>query len=221
VIVQELGQAGGAITAMAAVAATGPGVSAQAPVAEGATKGKQQADALKAAEGEAPAPRKEPAPQGGEPEPPKGPKDPDPGAGYKPLTKPEYDKLSPAKQREHLTKWMKDHGVSRTYLSDRHHAWPEYLGGDAKQALISLDELKHTKFHSLLDSVLKRRKGTAYYAARTPAQKAEDIATLKRIARDFDIVEGTKISEQLRTVLKGTQYEDPPLLKAKVVPGIP
>jgi hypothetical protein len=188
-------------------AVTGQSLILMSQVAEGATKGKEDADVLKAAEAEAQKGGKAGGGKTGGGEPPKAPKDP--GPGYKPLSKAEFDKLSPAQRQEHLTKWMKAHNVERIVRSAKHHAWPEYLGGPAKQALLSLDELKHIKFHTLLDTVLPRSRGVAYYAARTPAQKAEDIATLRRIARDFDIEEGTKISEQLEKVLKGAQYAVP------------
>jgi hypothetical protein len=129
---------------------------------------------------------------------------------FKEITKEEYDKLTPAQQQEHLTRWMKAHNVERIIRSAKHHCWPEYLGGPAKQPLLSLDALKHIKFHSLLDTVLPRKLGAAYYAAKSPAEKIKDIATLRRIARDFDLEEGTKISEQLNAVLKGTPYEKIP-----------
>ncbi|HET7049605.1 MAG TPA: hypothetical protein VFI54_15175 [Solirubrobacteraceae bacterium] len=129
---------------------------------------------------------------------------------FKELTKPEYDKLKPAEQQQYLTQWMKAHNVKRIIRSAKHHAWPEYLGGPAKQPLLSLDELTHIKFHSLLDTALPRSEGAAFYAAKSLAEKSKDIATLRRIARDFDLVEGTRISEQLTKVLKGTPFENQP-----------
>jgi hypothetical protein len=171
----------------------GQGLVFMAQVGGDANQAKGKADSLKAQEGEKPA-------GGSGSEPPKEPP-------FKELSKAEYDKLSPAQQQDYLTQWMKAHKVERIIRSAKHHAWPEYLGGPAKQPLLSLDELKHIQFHSLLDTRLPRARGAAYYAARSPAQKLEDIATLRRIARDFDLVEGTKISEQLNAVLKGTPYE--------------
>jgi hypothetical protein len=133
-----------------------------------------------------------------------------PGPQFKSLSKAEYDKLTPAQQQEHLTQWMKAHNVERIIRSAKHHCWPEYLGGPAKQPLLSIDELKHIEFHSLLDTQLPRKLGSAFYAAKSPAEKVKDIATLRRVARDFDLEEGTKISQQLNAVLKGTPYENIP-----------
>jgi hypothetical protein len=129
---------------------------------------------------------------------------------FKEITKVEYDKLTHAQRQEYLGLWMKANNRDRIFLSEKHHAWPEYLGGPANQPLLSLDLFKHNKFHKLLDSVLPRNRATAFYAAKTPAQKIADIATLRRVARDFDLVEHTKISEQLNKVLKGTPYENLP-----------
>ena len=58
--------------------------------------------------------------------------------------------------------------------------------------------------------MLPRWRGAAFHAAKTPAQKAADIATLRRVARDFNLVEHTDILEQLNKVLKRTPYENLP-----------
>jgi hypothetical protein len=129
---------------------------------------------------------------------------------FKDLTKAEFDKLTPAQQQAHLTQWMTANKVERIIRSAKHHAWPEYIGGPANQPLLSLDEVKHIKFHSLLDTILPRKLGSSYYASRSAAQKIQDIAILRRVARDFDLVEGTRISDQLNLVLKGTPYENLP-----------
>jgi hypothetical protein len=103
---------------------------------------------------------------------------------------------------------MMRHGIERLPdVINEHHAWPKYLGGPDAGPLISIDERLHQLLHAGLDQLLPRSKGSAYYAALSEAEKAKNIEILKAIARDFDIENGTKISEILAKALRGTIYE--------------
>lgn len=119
----------------------------------------------------------------------------------------EWEKLTPQEQQNFVKQWMEEHGVKTLYEWNDHHAWPKYLGGPEAGPLETLDERLHQLFHAGLDQVLPRKAGQAFYASLAEAQKIENIKTLLRYTRDFDVTYGTKVYPKLVKALKGTPYE--------------
>lgn len=78
-----------------------------------------------------------------------------------------------------------------------HHAWPKYLGGPAKQQLVSLAEKTHLAFHSGLDKILPRQWSTKYYAGLTGAARQQMLKDLASYARQFDAKHGTKLYDAM------------------------
>ena len=75
-----------------------------------------------------------------------------------------------------------------------HHAWPQYLGGLAKQSLQKLSKELHDLYHSGLDKVLPRQiKGgaTAYYASLSGAEQSRNFQKLMEYTKAFDAAHGT------------------------------
>ena len=122
----------------------------------------------------------------------------------------EWEKLSPEEQKAFVDQYMKERNIPRlpTDTND-HHVWPKYLGGPEDGPLETLDERLHQLFHAGLDRVLPRtaKGGQEYYASLSEAQKIENIKSLLRYTRDFDVTYGTKVYEKLLQALKGSQYE--------------
>jgi len=148
---------------------------------------------------------------GGPPEgAPKEPAPKEPLPSERKFTKAEWDKLSDADKRAFEDQWMKEHKVTRIEVVNDHHAWPKYLGGPEQGPLISLDERLHQLYHAGLDALLPRGKTVAYYASLSEAQKVENIMTLLRYTRDFDLDYHTHILDTLTKALKGTPYEGLP-----------
>ena len=79
----------------------------------------------------------------------------------------------------------------------KHHAWPKYLGGAAKQELVPLSRKLHDAFHSGLDKILPRQWTTKYYQNLGPAAKAEVLRDLATYTRAFDAKHGTNIFDAL------------------------
>jgi hypothetical protein len=79
----------------------------------------------------------------------------------------------------------------------KHHAWPKYLGGAAKQDLVTLPRKVHEAFHSGLDKILPRQWGAEYYQKLSPAAKEEVLRDLADYTRAFDTKHGTSIFDAL------------------------
>jgi len=79
----------------------------------------------------------------------------------------------------------------------RHHAWPKYLGGAAKQELAPLTRNLHNAFHAGLDKIAPRRWGAQYYANLPAAAKAEVLRDLANYTLAFDAKYGTEIYKYL------------------------
>jgi hypothetical protein len=78
-----------------------------------------------------------------------------------------------------------------------HHAWPKYLGGPAKQDLARLPKSVHDAFHSGLDKILPRQRGTAYYEGLSPAARQQLQRDLADYTRAFDAKYGTQLYESM------------------------
>jgi len=104
-----------------------------------------------------------------------------------------------------------------------HHAWAKFLGGPAKQELARLHQSLHAMFHRDLATELKAagfprvggRGGSttrwAEYFAENPGKQDEAIAILRRVTREFDRKNGTKVSKYLDEALaKGKASASPP-----------
>lgn len=78
-----------------------------------------------------------------------------------------------------------------------HHAWPKYLGGPAKQDLARLPKSVHDAFHSGLDKILPRQRGTAYYEGLSPAARQQTQRDLADYTRAFDAKNGTRLYESM------------------------
>ena len=78
-----------------------------------------------------------------------------------------------------------------------HHPWPMYLGGKTQQILEALPKAIHDAYHSGLDKILARQKGAAYYAALSPAARAEALQDLAAYTKAFDAKYGTKLYDAM------------------------
>jgi len=74
-----------------------------------------------------------------------------------------------------------------------HHPWPKYLGGPGRQDLARLPKTVHDAFHSGLDKILPRQRGTAHYAGLSPAARLQ----MQRDLADFTIAFDAKYGTQL------------------------
>ncbi len=78
-----------------------------------------------------------------------------------------------------------------------HHSWPMYLGGDKIQDLVPLEKWLHDAYHSGLDTVLARQKGTLYYEGLTGAAKEKVLQDLAVYTKSFDAKYGTKLYDAM------------------------
>jgi hypothetical protein len=91
-------------------------------------------------------------------------------------------------------------GVARGIAADAihlHHAWPKYLGGPAKQDLVSLPRSLHVEYHRGLDKVLPKRRGTAHYESLGPTERQQALQDLATYTKNFDAEHGTKLYDAL------------------------
>lgn len=79
----------------------------------------------------------------------------------------------------------------------KHHAWPKYLGGAAKQDLVTLPRKVREAFHSGLDKLLPRQWGAEYYQKLAPAARDQVLRDLADYTRAFDTKHGTSIFDAL------------------------
>lgn len=78
-----------------------------------------------------------------------------------------------------------------------HHPWPKYLGGPAKQDLAKLSESLHKSYHSGLDKILPRQRGTAYYDKLSPQAKQQLMSDLAAYTKAFDAKYGTRLYDSM------------------------
>lgn len=76
-----------------------------------------------------------------------------------------------------------------------HHPYPKYLGGHQQQILEPLPKKIHDAYHSGLDKVLPRQKGTAYYESLAPLPRAQAQRDLGDYTQAFDSKYGTNLHE--------------------------
>jgi uncharacterized protein RhaS with RHS repeats len=78
-----------------------------------------------------------------------------------------------------------------------HHAWPMYLGGPSKQALVPMPTQLHQAFHSGLDKILPRQWGKAYYDGLGANARRQMMQDLAAYTRAFDQKYGTRLHDAL------------------------
>lgn len=76
-----------------------------------------------------------------------------------------------------------------------HHPWPQYLGGPANQRLVDLPRTLHETYHSGLDKILPRQRGTSYYE--NLSQRTQMLRDLGDYTRAFDAKHGTKLYDAM------------------------
>ncbi|MCL6592090.1 MAG: hypothetical protein K6U80_19355 [Firmicutes bacterium] len=84
-------------------------------------------------------------------------------------------------------------GVSGDVAERLHHAWPMYLGGPFKQNLQKLSKSLHDEYHSGLDKLLPRQKGSDYYKNLSPEAQAEAFEEFMNYTKAFDEKYGTNL----------------------------
>lgn len=108
-------------------------------------------------------------------------------------------------------------------IIEGHHGWPKFMGGPTKQKLADLYHNIHTMYHDELAAALKQAgfpriggrgggtKDWARYFEENPAREREALDILRRVTRDFDKRNNTKISNYLdRALAKGKPSTSPP-----------
>jgi hypothetical protein len=81
--------------------------------------------------------------------------------------------------------------------TQQHHAFPQYLGGAAKQSLVPLQTAVHQAYHAALDKVLPRQVGKAYYDALSPSARTQMLQDLGSVTQAFDAKFGTNLYSAL------------------------
>jgi hypothetical protein len=86
-------------------------------------------------------------------------------------------------------------GTSGKQLSlfNGHHAFPQYLGGLAKQVLVPIGRVLHEAFHAGLDEFLPRAQGAVAFIR----NRGQVLSKLFDYTRDFDRINGTHITQPL------------------------
>ena len=79
----------------------------------------------------------------------------------------------------------------------RHHAWPKYLDGAERQDLVPLPKSLHDSFHSGLDKILPRQKGTAFYDSLSGPARDRVLRDLADYTKAFDAKHGTSLYEAM------------------------
>ncbi|THD83270.1 MAG: hypothetical protein E7812_00305 [Phenylobacterium sp.] len=107
-------------------------------------------------------------------------------------------------------------------IVEGHHSFPKFMGGAVDQELARIHHSLHTMFHAdlraaLKDAGLPRIGGTggstedwANFFSANPAKREEAMAILKRVTREFDRNNGTRISKYLDPALSDGQAPTPP-----------
>ncbi|MDP3703363.1 MAG: hypothetical protein Q8R78_03150 [Candidatus Omnitrophota bacterium] len=108
-------------------------------------------------------------------------------------------------------------------IIESHHGWPKFMGGPSKQELADLYNSIHTMYHGELAAALKQAgfpriggrgggtKDWAFFFVKNPARQDEALEILRRVTRDFDKRNNTKISGYLDGALaKGKPSTSPP-----------
>jgi hypothetical protein len=78
-----------------------------------------------------------------------------------------------------------------------HHSWAKYLGGAEKQDLVPLPKSVHDAYHSGLDKILPRQRGTAYFDSLTGKAKEQMYRDLIDYTKAFDAKYGTKLYDAM------------------------
>jgi hypothetical protein len=108
-----------------------------------------------------------------------------------------YDIYKAAKKGDALSETTEIATETASQIA-KHHSWPKYLGGAAKQDLITLPKDLHQSFHGGLDKILPRQWGTAYYESLTPTAREQILNDLAAYTQAFDVKHGTQIFDALR-----------------------
>jgi len=78
-------------------------------------------------------------------------------------------------------------------LTERHHPWPKYLGGDEDQELVELPKSLHIEYHKGVQSFARHNVGTSYYDNLGPEAKTELFRELTNFTKQFDSDHGTDL----------------------------
>ena len=87
--------------------------------------------------------------------------------------------------------------IAEELLVRKHHSWPKYLGGALKQDLVPLSKPLHDAYHSGLDKILARQKGSSFYAKISGAARQQMYRDLADYTKAFDAKYGTKLYEAM------------------------
>jgi RHS repeat-associated protein len=79
----------------------------------------------------------------------------------------------------------------------KHHSWPKYLGGAEKQDLVPLPKSLHDAYHSGLDKILPRQKGTEYYESLSGSARDQVLLDLADYTLAFDAKYGTTLYQAM------------------------
>ena len=90
--------------------------------------------------------------------------------------------------------------------SQAHHPWPQYLGGPKKQPLLDLPTKLHEKYHSGLDKLWSRYKGSKTWSQLSKAEQDEILSGLKEYSQRFDADNGTNTLDALGKALRRQAY---------------
>ena len=82
-------------------------------------------------------------------------------------------------------------------ITHAHHAWPKYLGGPKVQDLQRLPKSVHDAYHSGLDKILPRQRGTAYYDNLGSAARQQMQRDLADYTKAFDAKNGTQLYDSM------------------------
>jgi hypothetical protein len=88
-------------------------------------------------------------------------------------------------------------GKAAKAATHAHHAWPKYLGGPKIQDLQRLPKSVHDAYHSGLDKILPRQRGTAYYENLGPVARQQMQRDLADYTRAFDAKNGTQLYDSM------------------------
>lgn len=94
-------------------------------------------------------------------------------------------------------KGVKALGGAARATTHAHHAWPKYLGGPKAQDLQQLPKSVHDAYHSGLDKILPRQRGTAYYENLSPAARQQMQRDLADYTKAFDAKNGTQLYDSM------------------------
>lgn len=88
--------------------------------------------------------------------------------------------------------WLKI-GAAAKAATHGHHSWPKYLGGPKAQDLQRLPKSVHDSYHSGLDKILPRQRGTDHYKNLAPEARQQMQRDLTDYTKAFDAKNGTQL----------------------------